>query len=143
MLEQEKESFLYWLTSKFEQNYEPRTLAKLFLVGLFGNIISWLIALFTPDSIANFIGFLADIEGKVAVYLLIIPFFFAFIMAFSVCKIIMRRKVNIDVAEGDFMNKYSNYIKQENTRLIFLIGGAVGGLNALILAFAVIAFRQN
>lgn len=140
MFENEKEKGLNWISSKLEQNYQPKTLAKMFFTGIIGNILSWITALFAPDLFANFVSGAINIEGKVALYLLFFPFSFAFMTAFAICKINLR-KAEISSIEKQFLDGYSENLKANKNRKIIMLSAMVGGMNAILLVFAVITYR--
>lgn len=141
MFDKEKETFLFWLSTKLEPNYRRKTLAKLFAVGVIGNVLAWLIALFTPNYIGKFVSALMILEGKVGIYLLVIPFSFAFLMAFSICKLRTNRRENLTKQQKDFLDNYFDELKTNDYRIIFLISAMSGGLNAILLVFAVVTFQ--
>lgn len=141
MLEQEKESFVYRLTLYFEGKLEPKTLVILFFAGLLGNILSWIVALFLNDNIAAFFSFLLGVSDKFLRYLLIVPFFFSFLSAFSIFKYLLRRKDEPIVSKKEFFNGYSRQLIAENFRRIVLISAMFAGLNTILLVSSVIWFR--
>ncbi len=141
MFEKEKENFLFWLSTKLEQNYQRKTLTKLFAIGVISNILSWLIALFAPQFVGKFISALMVLEGKIGIYLLVIPFSFAFLMAFSICKLRTNRIENLTKQKKDFLDNYFDELKANDYRIIFLISAMFGSLNALLLVFALVTFQ--
>lgn len=142
MFDNEKENLLYWVSTKLDQNYQRKTLVKLFAVGLIGNLLSWLTAFFAPKFIRNVVSTLVDIEGKIGMYLLIIPFSFAFLMTFSICKLRTNQIEILKKQKKDFLQNYFENVKFNDYRIIFLISAMFGSFNAILLVFALVTFRR-
>ncbi len=136
MFEEKRDNFFYRLTEFFEQNFEPKTLLILFFAGVIGNLVLWLAVLFVPERIADIFTFLNDLSDKVSHYLVIFPFFFSFLMAFSVCKYLFRKKDTPIVADQEFLNGYSAHLVKENLRRVFLISFIVAGFNTILIVIS-------
>lgn len=143
MFDEEKENFLYWLSTKLEQNYERKTIAKLFAIGLVGNILSWLIAFSVPIFISELISTLVNIVGKIGYYLLIVPFSFAFLIAFSILKLKVNKVERVLDEEKEFLDGYFENLWANDYRIIFLLSAAFGGLNCILLVFALVTFSTE
>jgi hypothetical protein len=142
VFEEKRDNFFYRLTRFFEEDFDKKSLVKLFSVGFAGNALAWLLALFAPPAVAGIVGFLGNLQERFFYYLLIFPFFFAFLMSFSACKFIFRKHDRMLVSDDEFMSRYATYSKGENLRRIFLISAMFGGINAILLVLAVIWFRE-
>ncbi len=140
MFDNEKENFLSWLSTKLEQSYRRKTLAKFFIIGFVGNILSWIIALFAPGFIGKFVSTLMVLEGKIGIYLLVIPFSFAFLMAFSVCKLRTAQIQNITSEKKEVFDNLFENLRKDDYRIIFLISAMFGSLNCLLLVFILTTF---
>jgi hypothetical protein len=141
MFEEKKEKFLYNLTDYFERDFEPKNLTILFFAGFVGNTISWLAAIFASDGIGKAFSFLIDFSDKFLHYLLVFPFFFSFLIAFSVCKYLFRKKDRPIVSEKEFLSGYSGHLVKEYFRRISLISAMFAGLNTILLVLSTIWFR--
>jgi len=137
MFDEEKEKILNWLSTKLEQDYQRKTLAKLFAVGVVGNILSWLIAFYTPSIIGKFIATLVNIEGKIGYYLLIVPFSFAFLMSLSICKLRINQIETVVNQKKEFLVNYFETLQANDFRVIFLISAMFGALNCILLVFVI------
>jgi hypothetical protein len=141
MFEEKRDNLLYQLSNYLERDFEPKNLAVLFLVGFFGSTISWIAALFASDTIAQIFSFLTDKSDKVLKYLLVFPFFFSFLLSFSICKYFFRKKDKPIVSEKEFLSGYSDHLVKENLRRILLISAMLGGFNTILLVLSTIWFR--
>jgi hypothetical protein len=56
-------------------------------IGIAINILSWVIALVTPEAIADWIGFVVNLSNKAQTYLLAIPFWSTFFGAYAALRI--------------------------------------------------------
>ncbi len=138
------EEFSYNIFSKIEQINQPKKLAVLFLVGLIGNMLSWLFGIFMPEIIYNFINDASQPFGSLAFYyFLIFPFVSGFLMGLSATKIFyIRRKKAVD--ETDFLKGYTDYLQKENTKFTYFIAGIIGGVNCiLIVLFTVASYKSR
>jgi hypothetical protein len=143
VFEEKRDGFLYRLTQYFDEDFNKKSLIKLFAAGIIGNVSAWLTALFAPQIFGDIVGLLGSLEEKFFYYLLVFPFFFAFLMSFSVCKFIFRKHDRALVSEDEFMSRYSAHTKSENIRRLFLISTMFGASNAILLVLAVIWFRET
>lgn len=141
MFEEKRDNLFYRLADYFERDFEPKNLVVLLFAGFFGNVISWLTALFAAEEIGKFFSFLTNVSDKVLHYLLIFPFFFSFLMAFSVCKYLLRKKDKPIVSEKEFLSGYSDRLVKENLRRILLISAMFGAFNTILLVFSTVWFR--
>jgi len=142
MFEEKRDGLFYSLTLYFERDFSLKTLLSLFLIGSLSNAAAWFIALYSPQKIAEFVGFLGDLEDKVLHYLLVFPFFFAFLMSFSICKFVFRKHDRRLVPENEFMSGYASRLKSENIRRVFFVSLIFSGINVILLILTVIWFRN-
>ncbi len=141
MFEEKRDNFFYQLADYFERDFEPKNLTILFCIGFFGNLICRLAVLFATDGIVKVFSFLTDVSEKVIHYLLIFPFFFSFMTAFSVCKFSFRKKDQPIVSKKEFLSGYSDHLVKENLRRTFLISSAFAGFNTILLVISNDWFR--
>ena len=133
MFKEKRDNFFTQLADYFERDFKPKNLMILFCVGFFGNLICWFAVLFATDGIVKVFSFLADVSEKIIHYLLIFPFFFSFMSAFSVCKFLFRKKDQPIVSKKEFLSGYSDHLVKENFRRSFFISAAFAGFNTILL----------
>jgi hypothetical protein len=141
MLDRIKEDAGRSLSDFTDQDHSKRTYYRLIAAGLGINVFSWIVALITPEAIAEWVGFVADISDKVKAYLLAFPFWSTFLALFAALRIRTYSPVTAVIADDDLMASYrdserSNYLR--NRILLALAGAAV---NTIILVFVVLTLR--
>ena len=141
MFEEKRDNFLYQLANYFERDFAPKNLMILLCIGFFGNLICWIAVLFAPDGIVKIFSSLTDLSDKIIHYLLIFPFFFSFLMAFSVCKFLFRKKNQPIVSKKEFLSGYSDHLIRENFRRTVLISAMFAGFNTILLVVSNDWFR--
>jgi len=123
------------MMAKLESDKAWRAKAALFLVGFFGNIVSWLVVLFIPDSVAGWVGLANDIVDKVGKYLIAIPFASVFVMTYVATGLRRVPFADSRIEVDDFFSGYRDHLASENKRNTILISAAVGGVNAILIGF--------
>jgi hypothetical protein len=141
MFEEKRVTFLYHLADYFERDFAPKNLLILSCVGFFGNLLCWLAVLFAPYGIGKVFSFLTEASDKVLHYLLIFPFFFSFLISFSVCKFLSRKKDKPIVSEKEFLSGYAEHLVKENLRRISLLSAMFAGFNTVALVISTSWFR--
>lgn len=136
------EDFSDDLFSKIDEINQPKELLALFLIGLIGNIASWLVGILAPEKLYNFMSRFEDPAHILVFYsFLIPPFLFAYLIGLSTLKIYYGRKKQDLVEERSFLNSYSDHLKKENKWRIYFLAFAIACVNcALIAAFSVVSF---
>ena len=138
--QEKKEELATWAIDKLHENYSRKALWRFFAVGFVGNVVSWLTPLLIPDFIADATGLAISIEGRIAMYLMVIPLSSAGLMAFSLIRIISPTKIP-KRRKGDVFFSYIENSSQDRDRNIFLISIGCGAVNCIFLYFTVIWTR--
>lgn len=139
--QEKKEQLAFWAEKKLAHEYSKKTLWRFFSFAMFGNIICYLVPLITPQFLAEPTGTLINIEGRIGMYLLLVPFLCGTLMTNSVIKIFF-------VAETakknrvEFFISYSDKISDDRHRTALLVSLGGGGANCIILFFTVIWGRM-
>ena len=142
MFEEQKERIGYTVAEKLEETHSRQRLFFILAASGVANILCWFAALLTPDSIAEWIAFAMDLSDKFFFYLLLIPLSFAFLFAYSACRLLPNKNPTSSIEDDDFFTGYRETQKKDNHRNIILVSGMVGAANAILLAVAVIWFRS-
>lgn len=111
--------------------------------GLAINLLSWVVAIVTPDVIADWIGFAADISDRVKAWLLAFPFWSTFAAAYSALRLRAYPNPTATLADDDLLASYRDTERGEYIRNRVLISLAVAALNTILLVLLFIDFRQK
>lgn len=140
MFEEQKEKYAFKVSSVLEAKHSQPRLRALFIVGLLGNGLCWIAALFAPETVAKWVGLAADISGGFSKLLALVPLGFAFTMTYSICRLWPHKSAIDGIEGGAFMSRFRDGQQNERMRNIILISGAAGGLNVILFTLAVIWF---
>ena len=119
-------------------DHTRRTYLIVISVGLAVNLLAWVVAIITPESIAEWVGFVADISDKVKAWLLAVPFWSIFFTAYAALRLPRYANPTAGLDDDDIMASYrdtekSNYIRN---RVLFALG--IAAVNTIALVFVVI-----
>lgn len=136
------EEFTDDLFAKIDEINQPKELTALFLIGLIGNITSWLVGILLPEKLYSFMSRFEDpVDILVFYFFLLPPFLFAYLMGLPALKIYYGRKKQDLVEERSFLNSYSNHLKKENKWRIYFFAFVIACVNCiLIAAFSIVSF---
>ena len=110
-------------------------------IGIAINILSWVIALVTPEAIADWIGFVVNLSNKAQTYLLAIPFWSTFFGAYAALRIPRYSNETAELADDDIMASYRDSERTNYVRNRALIAFAIAALNTLVLVVVVLTLR--
>jgi hypothetical protein len=124
-------------------DYSRPKYLKVIAAGLAVNLLSWIAAIITPEVIADWVGFAADISDKVKAWLLAFPFWSAFLAAYAALRLPRYSNPTADLEDGDMMASYrdtekSNYIRN---RVLLALGAAA--VDTIVLVFVVTWLGEN
>ncbi|MGI9055425.1 MAG: hypothetical protein ACR2F2_06445 [Pyrinomonadaceae bacterium] len=138
----QNEEFSNDLFSKIDEINQPEKSSALFLIGLVGNIASWLVGILAPEKLYNFMSkFKEPADILLLYFFLFLPFLFAYLMGLSALKIYYGRKKQDLVEENNFLNSYSDHLKRENKWRIYFLSFAIACLNCIfITTFSIISY---
>ena len=124
-----------------DADHSRRTYYWIIVGGLTINALSWIVAIVTPDVIAEWIGFAADISDRLKTYLLAIPFWATFFAVYAAIRTRTYRNPTADLADEDVMSSFRDTERTNYIRNRILISLAVAALNVIVLVFVVIDLR--
>jgi len=139
--QEKKEQLAIWAESKLSQEYAKRTLWRLFAVAMAGNLISWVIPLILPEVAAEPTGMAINIEGRVGMYLMLVPLVCGSLITYSLVRIFFPTKPQ-HKSKTEFFYSYSEKLLDDRNRTVLLISLAGGGVNCILLFFTVIWGRM-
>lgn len=102
---------------------------------------SWIIALITPEAIAEWIGFVINLSNKAQTYMLAIPFWSTFFSVYAALRIPQYSHETAGVADDDVMASYRDTERSNYVRNRVLLALGIAALNTLVLVFVVLSFR--
>ena len=119
-------------------DHSRRTYLKVIAVGLAVNLISWIAAIITPEVVADWVGFVADISDKVKAWLLAFPFWSTFLAAYAALRLPRYSNTTADLDDDDIMASYRDTEKSNYVRNRVLLALAVAAINTIVLVAVVI-----
>ncbi|HQU91752.1 MAG TPA: hypothetical protein PLK77_05610 [Pyrinomonadaceae bacterium] len=111
---------------------------KWIAAGLAVNLLSWIVAIITPEAIAFWIGFVADLSDKVKAWLLAFPFWSTFFAAYASFRLPRCSNPTASLEDGDIMASYRDTEKSNYIRNRVLLALGVAAVNTIVLVFVVI-----
>ena len=141
MFEQIKEDQGQKFSEFTDGDYSRRTYYRVIAIGSAVNVLSWVVALITPETIAEWIGFVANFSNRAQALLLAFPFWSTFFASYAALRIPRYSNATAVVDDDGVMSSYrdterSNYI---GNRVLLALSAAA--LNTVILVFTVITLR--
>lgn len=128
--------------SEFTDNDQSRTTYYWWVsIGLLVNILSWIAAIITPEAIAEWIGLVISISGKVQAWLLAIPFWSTFFAAYSFLRLSGYSNETFVLGDDDVMASFRNSERSSHIRNRVLIALAASAINTILLVFAALTLR--
>ncbi len=129
------------ITDFTDRDHERRTYYRIIVIGLAVNALSWIVAIVTPDAIAEWVGLAADISDRVKAYLLAIPFWAMFFAAYSALRTRSYTNPTAVVADDDVLASYRNTERSNYIRNRVLFSLAIAAVNVFLLVFVVLTLR--
>ena len=139
--EQIKEDGGRALSEFTDADHSRRTYYWIIAGGLAINALSWIAAIITPDVIADWVGFAADLSDKVKAYLLAVPFWSTFVAAYSALRTRTYTNPTAELTDDDVMSSYRDTERNEYLRNRILLSFAVAAVNVIVLVFIVLTLR--
>jgi hypothetical protein len=118
-------------------DHSRRTYLTIIAAGLAVNLLSWVAAIVTPEAIAEWVGFVADVSDKVKAWLLAFPFWSTFFAAYAALRLPRYSNPTADLEDGDIMASYRDTEKSNYIRNRVLLALGVAAVNTIILVFVV------
>ena len=141
MYERIKEDAGRSLSEFTDRDHSRWTYYLIIAAGLFGNALSWFTAIVTPDAIADWIGFVADISDRVKAYLLAIPFWSTFFAIYAAMRLHAYSNPTAMLSDEDVLASYRDRERANYIRNRILISLAVAAVNVILLVFVVLVLR--
>ncbi len=139
--QEKKEQLAIWAESKLAGDYPKKTFWRIFGVAAFGNLVSYIVPLVTPEFLAEPTGILINIEGRIGMYLMLIPLLCGCLMTYSLIRIFFP-PMTTPTSKAEFFYSYSEKLLDDRNRAVVLISLGGGGANCIILFFTVIWGRM-
>ena len=141
MFERIKEDAGRSLSDFTDRDHAGRTYYWVGAVGLAVNILSWIVAMITPDAIAERVGIVTDISSKAQTYLLAIPFWATFFASYAALRIRPYSHATAGLADDDLMASYRDSERSNYLRNRILLALAAAAVNTILLVFVVLTLR--
>lgn len=138
MYERFKEGQGQALSEFTDGDHARPTYLKWIAVGLAVNLLSWVVAIITPEAIADWVGFVADLSDKVKAWLLAFPFWSTFLAAYASFRLPRYSNPTASLEDGDIMASYRDTEKSNYIRNRVLLALGVAAVNTIVLVFVVI-----
>jgi hypothetical protein len=142
MYERFKEDQGQKLSEFTDGDHSRSTYLKWIVAGLAVNLLSWVGAIITPEVIADWVGFVADISDKVKAWLLAFPFWSTFVAAYAALRLPRYSNVTAALQDDDLMASYRDSERSNYVRNRVLIALAIAAVNTIALAFTVIELSR-
>ena len=124
-------------------NHSRRTYLRVIAIGLTINLLCWIIAIITPEVIAEWVGFVADISDKVKAWLLALPYWSTFFAAYAVLRLRRYSRETAVLSDDDVMASYRDTEKSNYIRNRVLLALGLAAVNTIILVIIVIWLGEN
>ncbi len=141
MYERIKEDAGRGLSDFTDRDHARRTYYLIIVIGLSVNVLSWIVAIVTPDAIAEWVGLAADISDRVKAYLLAIPFWAMFFATYGALRTRSYTNPTAVVADDDVLASYRDTERSNYIRNRVLISLAAAAVNVIILVFVLFTLR--
>lgn len=141
MFERIKEDAGRGLTEFTDRDHSGQTYYWIISLGLAVNALSWLTAIITPDAIAEWVGFVADISDRVKTYLLAIPFWSTFFAVYAALRTRTYTNPTAALGNDDVFASYRDTERGDYIRNRVLISLAAAAVNVILLVFVVLTLR--
>jgi hypothetical protein len=129
------------LSAFTDDDHSRKTLYWSIVTGLTVNLLSWIIAMFTPEAIAEWVGLAIDVSGKVQMWLLAIPFWSTFFAAYSFLRLPGYSNVTATLNDDDVMASFRDSERSNYVRNRVLLALALSAINTILLVPAVLTLR--
>jgi hypothetical protein len=126
------------LTEFTDADHSRRIYYWIIGAGFVANALSWFVAIVTPDVIADWVGFAADLSDRVKGYLLAIPFWSTFFAVYAALRTRTYSNPTAAVRDEDVMASYRDTERREYLRNRILTALAAAAVNVILLVFVVI-----
>lgn len=143
MYERFKEDQGRKLSEFTDGDHSRQTYLKVIAIGVGINLLSWIVAIITPEAIAEWVGFVADISDRVKAWLLAFPFWSTFAAAFSALRLPQYSNATADLEDDDIMASYRDSEKSNYIRNRVLLALGVAAVNTIVLVFVVTWLGEN
>ncbi len=124
-----------------DRDHARQTYYLVIAVGLTVNVLSWIVALITPETVAEWVGIVTDISSKAQAYLLAIPFWATFLAAYASLRIRPYSHAAAGVADDDVMASYRDSERSNYLRNRILLALGVAAVNTIVLVFVARTLR--
>jgi hypothetical protein len=141
MLDKIKEDAGRSLSEFTDRDHSKQTYYRVIGAGLAINALSWIIALITPETIADWVGFVTDISDKAKAYLLAVPFWSTFFAVFGALRIRGYSHETAVIEDDDIMASYRDSERSSYVRNRILLALAGAAINTILLVFVVLTLR--
>ena len=138
MYERFKEDQGQALSEFTDGDHSRRTYWTVIAIGLAVNLVSWTAAIVTPEAIAEWVGFVADISDKVKAWLLAFPFWSMFFASYAALRLPRYSNATADLDDDDIMASYRDTEKSNYVRNRVLLALAIAAINTIVLVVVVI-----
>lgn len=118
-------------------DFSRPTYLKVIAAGLAVNLLSWIVAIVTPESIAEWVGFVADISDRAKAWLLAFPFWSVFFAAYVASRLPRYSNVTASLADDDVLASYRDTERSNYIRNRVLFASAVAAVNTIALVLVV------
>lgn len=129
------------LTEFTDRDHSRQTYYWIIALGLTVNALSWLTAIVTPDVVAEWVGFFADISDRVKAYLLAIPFWSTFFAVYAAVRIRSYSNPTAALGDEDVLSSYRDTERGNYIRNRILISVAAAAVNVTLLVFVALMLR--
>ena len=110
-----------------------RTYLKWIALGLSVNFLSWMAAIITPEVIAEWVGFVADISDKAKAWLLAFPFWSTFVAVYAALRLPKYSNATADLEDDDVMASFRDSERSSYIRNRVMLALAVAAVNTIVL----------
>ena len=119
-------------------DHSRQTYLKVIAAGLAVNLLSWIAAIVTPEAIAEWVGFVADISDKAKAWLLAFPFWSTFFAAYATFRLPKYSNPTASLDDDDVMASFRDSERTNYLRNRILLALAIAAVNTIILVVVVI-----
>lgn len=122
-------------------DHSRRTYYWIIGAGLAVNALSWFVAIVTPDAIAEWVGFVADISDRAKAYLLAVPFWSTFFALYAAVRLRTYKNPTATLSDDDVMASFRDTERGNYIRNRVMISLAIAAVNVIVLVFVVLTLR--
>jgi hypothetical protein len=138
MYERFKEDRGQALSEFTDSDHSRNNCLKWIAIGLGVNLLSWIAAIITPEVIAEWVGFVADISDRLKAWLLAFPFWSTFFAAYAALRLPRYSNPTARLDDNDIMASYRDTEKSNYVRNRVLLALGIAAVNTIILVFVVV-----